>query len=244
MPFDVAEAAPVLELTRAKTATLLGYLERRRWLRRLRRGLYVVVPLGLEPSSSLVVDHWLLAQRLFAPCYIGGLSAGLYWGLVEHSPPESFVVTAQRVRHRHQWVQGHRFHLTVRGPESFFGTVEVSRGGGSVAVADATRTVIDLLDDPRIAGGIAVVADVVYEYLRSDLRNEERLVDYGERLGNRAVFKRLGYLIEQMGAYGPELVDACLERGSAGLARLDPATPDGRIVRRWRLRVNAEIEAR
>ena len=34
-------------------------------------------------------------------------------------------------------------------------------------------------------------------YLRSENKNLEQLIEYGEQLGNGAVFKRLGFLLEK-----------------------------------------------
>src|SRR6202035_916571 len=98
------------------------------------------------------------------------------------------VVTARRVRHRDLDVQGLPFHLTVRDQEAMFGTVSVWRGQNRVPVSDPSRTVIDVLDDPRLGGGIRTVADVLREYLQGEHRDDDQLVEYGDRLGNRAVF--------------------------------------------------------
>jgi predicted transcriptional regulator of viral defense system len=69
------------------------------------------------------------------------------------------------------------------------------------------------------------------------------LVEYGDQLGNRTVFKRLGYLVEALERDRAELVPACRERVSAGISLLDPDGPeDGRRVTRWGLRVNVRVE--
>ena len=87
------------------------------------------------------------------------------------------------------------------------------------------------------------MADVLDEYLHSEHRDDRLLIGYGDRLGNRAVFKRLGYLLEHSGADAPELIQACLERRSSGLAALDPSVKaPAHIVRRWGLRVNVTLE--
>ena len=39
---------------------------------RVRRGLYVSVPLESRTADVPLEDPWLIAERLFAPCYIGG----------------------------------------------------------------------------------------------------------------------------------------------------------------------------
>lgn len=111
-----------------------------------------------------------------------------------------------------------------------------------MAVSDPSRTVIDVLDDPSLDGGIRTVSDVLTEYLRGEHRDDRRLIEYGDRLGNRAVFKRLGYLLEHSPVGAPVLVEACLARRSSGLAKLDPgANAPGRIVRRWGIRANVAL---
>jgi predicted transcriptional regulator of viral defense system len=240
--FDVSEASMILGVGQEEATQLLGYLARRGWLSRIRRGLYVAVPLDARHSGEWIEDPWVVANRLFSPCYIGGWSACEYWDLTEQMFRTLLVVTGRRARHRDEEIQGLPFHLTVRNEKAFFGTVWVWRGQNRVAVSDPSRTVIDVLNDPGLGGGIRTVADVLEEYLRSEHRDDHRLVSYGDRLGNRAVFKRLGYLVEHGHAQAPELVQACLARRSSGLAKLDPAVDAvGRIVRRWGLRVNVAL---
>lgn len=50
-------------------------------------------------------------------------------------------------------MQGMRFRLTVRPEDALFGTVLVWRGQARVAVSDPSRTIVDVLDDPRLGGG-------------------------------------------------------------------------------------------
>ena len=57
------------------------------------------------------------------------------------------------------------------------------------------------------------------------------------------MFKRLGYLVEQLGIEADDLVAACRERRGAGLIALDPSVKArGRIVRRWGLRDNIALQ--
>ena len=107
-------------------------------------------------------------------------------------------------------------------------------------IADPARTVIDILDTPRIGGGVRHAAEILGAYL--DDYDVLRLVEYGDRLGNRAVFKRLGYLVEALGRDEPDLIAACRARLSAGMALLDPdAPPDGPRVAAWGLRANVRV---
>jgi len=240
--FDAAEASQILGMRREEAGQLLVYLAQRGWLSRVRRGLYVAVPLDARRSGEWVEDSWVVAERVFSPCYIGGWSACTHWDLTDQVFRTLLVVTARRVRHRDVEIQGLPFHLTVRASDALFGTVPVWRGQTRVCVSDPSRTIVDILDNPRLGGGIRTVSDVLQEYLRSEHRDDQLIVKYADRLGNRAVFKRLGYLLEHSGAEAAQLIEACLERRSSGLATLDPSvSAPGRIVRRWRLRVNVTL---
>jgi len=241
-PFDIGEASEILGLDREHTARLLGYLARRGWLARVRRGLYLPVPLDARRSGEWTADPWVVAERVFSPCYIGGWSACEHWDLTEQLFRALLVVSARRVRQRDIELQGIPFHLTVRAPGALFGTVAVWRGQVRAAVSDPSRTIVDILDDPRLGGGVRTVTDVLREYMSSEHRDDGLLIAYGDRLGHRAVFKRLGYLAEQLGVEADELLAACRERRSAGVIALDPAiNARGRIVRRWGLRDNVAL---
>ena len=73
--FDVADVARILGIDHNEAGQLLVYLARRGWLSRVRRGLYVAVPLDARRSGEWIEDPWVVAERLFSPCYVGGWGA-------------------------------------------------------------------------------------------------------------------------------------------------------------------------
>ena len=75
-----------------------------------------------------------------------------------------------------------------------FGLKPIWRGKVKVNVSDPTRTIVDLLDTPTMGGGIRSVLDMLKSYFNSENRDSNLLIDYADRLGNKAVFKRLGVL--------------------------------------------------
>jgi predicted transcriptional regulator of viral defense system len=101
--------------------------------------------------------------------------------------------------------------------------------------------VIDVLDDPRLSGGIRLGAEILSSYLAQ--HDSGVLVEYGDIVGNRTIFKRIGYLGERIGA-DESLLVACEERLSAGFPLLDPTQPRRPSrSRRWRLTTNVSLEA-
>jgi predicted transcriptional regulator of viral defense system len=241
-PFDMADAARVLRVSRDRAGRLLRQLSAHGWLSRIRRGLYVTVPLGASEPSAWREDPWRVAASVFAPSYIGGWSACEHWELTEQVFRGVVVMTARSLRTTESEVQGNAFRLKHLPEDLHFGTRSVWRDRTRVKVSDPTRTLIDVLDDPRLGGGIRHVSAVVSEYLSGMHRDERRLLDYGDRLGNRTVFKRLGFIVESLELGAPSLVEACRARVSKGLGRLDPSVVSrGRVLKRWGLRVNVEL---
>lgn len=72
-------------------------------------------------------------------------------------------------------------------------------------------------------------------YLETPERDLEKLVGYGDRLGNGAVFKRLGFLLSRRPDAPPAAVAACRSRLKSGNVKLDPALACAQLVTRWKL---------
>jgi predicted transcriptional regulator of viral defense system len=242
-PFSAPDAAPLLSMTIQPTRRFLAYLASRGWLSHLRRGLYVTVPLEAPEPADWREDPWLIAAKTFAPCYIGGWSACEHWGLTEQIFRDVIVVSARRTRNRRFNIQGTAFRVKVLPANKLFGTRAVWRNRVKLQLSDPSRTVIDVLDDPQLGGGIRHVAEIVSAYFAGEHHDDARLLEYAQKLGNRAVFKRLGYLIDTLHIAAPEILAACQASQSSGLSALDPSIHSkGRILRRWNLRVNAHVQ--
>ena len=242
-PFSAREAAIALGYTIEGAHRLLAYLAARGWLVRVSRGYYTTVPLDAIEPTEWREDPWLVASKVFGPaCYIGGWTACEHWNLTDQLFNTTVLFTARKVRNTETDIQGSPLRLRHTTPYNIFGTRSVWRGQSRVNVSDPSRTLVDVLDSPEIGGGIRHVAEVLEAYFDSEHLNESLLLEYTGRLGNRTVFKRLGYLIEVLDIEAPELVQECRERMSSGMSLLDPSLPRrGPSRRRWNLRLNAAI---
>lgn len=238
----VPEAARIWNVDNRRASRLLRSLADRGWLTRPRRGLYVPVPLEAAESGQWREDSWLIAAKLFPDGYIGGWSACEHWELTDQLFRTVVVYTTKRVNRREIDLAGMDLRVKVIRPDRRFGTRTVWRGRVPVQVSDPARTIVDILDDPELGGGIRQVADMVEEFFAGEHRDDELLIKYGDRLGNRTVFKRLGYLLEARDVPTPALTAAARDRVSAGITTLDPSAPHrGRILTRWNLRLNVAI---
>jgi predicted transcriptional regulator of viral defense system len=119
--------------------------------------------------------------------------------------------------------------------KALFGLSPVWRGQVKIPVSDPTRTILDMLSDPVLGGGIRSTTDMLINYLRSENKNLTSLIEYAARLGNGAVFKRLGFLLEKLAPDETTTMEQCRERLTAGNSKLDPKLDNTRLVTRWRL---------
>ena len=167
-------------------------------------------------------------------CDVGRRTAAEHWDLTEQIFKDIVVVTGQAIRHKHQTRQGFEFTLKHLSADKIFGTKPVWRHHTKVPISDVHRTVIDMLDDPALGGGIQHVSDCLKSYFERADRSDQKLIEYGEQLGNGAVFKRLGFLTERL-PNGAKLAELCHARLTAGNSKLDSALDSKRLISRWRL---------
>ena len=235
---SVAEAAKILDLPRIDVAKMLSRWAKKGWLSRVRRGLYIPVPLESKTADISLEDAWVVAARLYEPCYIGGWSAAEYWGLTEQIFRTVVVITTQRPRNRTPSIKGTDFLLRTVSDKAMFGLKPVWRGQVKVNISDPTRTVLDMLNDPQLGGGIRSTVDMLENYLNSEKKDLELLINYADQLSNGAVFKRLGFLLELYAPAEQLSIKKCKERLSSGNAKLDPKLSGNKLITRWRLWVS------
>lgn len=230
----IDDVVATLSVERSQAAKLLARWTKQGWLRRVGHGAYVAAPLDSLDSRHVLQDPWVLVPVLYAPAYIGGWSAAEHWDLTEQIFRDIVVMTAHPVREKEQVRHGARFTLHHIQERKIFGTKPVWRGRTKIPVSDVHRTIIDMMDNPALGGGIQHVADCLAIYLRHADRDDGTLIEYAERLGNGAVFKRLGFLASRH-ADTSALTEACHARLSKGNAKLDPGLNCTRLVSHWRL---------
>jgi predicted transcriptional regulator of viral defense system len=239
-PTDVVDALGVDADTAAKK---LARWAADGWLRRARRGLYIPVPVDASAPAAWSEDALVVAAAVWSPCYFTRWTAANHWALTEQVFRTTVLKTTERVRTSAVRLLDHDYLLSHTSAEATaWGMKTEWQAELRLRFADPARTVVDILDTPRLGGGIRHAAEILAAYLHN--HDPAVLVDYGDRLGNRTVFKRLGYLVEALDEGGYEnLVAASRERVSAGVSLLDPDGPDdGRRLARWGLRINVRVD--
>jgi len=241
-PFKISDISDVLKINKEKARYLAVYWTSRGWLSRIKKGLYTTISLGDINPAERKEDPWIVASSVFQPCYIGGWSACEYWGLTDQIFKDIVVFTSRKVRREKIVIQGTTYIAKNVKKEKLFGTKPVWKNQVKTNVSDPSRTLVDVLDEPYLGGGIRNASEIVREYFEGENKDETTLIGYIKIFGNRAVYKRLGYLLELLKISSPSLLEICRKNISSGYSNLDPGLPPkGKIIRRWNLRINARL---
>ena len=179
------------------------------WLYAISLWLYITVPLGSINPAERREDSWIIAASLFEPCYIGGWSACEHWGLTEQIFKDLIVITAHKIRKRKISIQKTPFILKQIQKKKIFGTKIVWRQQIKVKVSDPSRTLVDILDDPSIGGGMRHMAEIISQYFAGEYKDTAKLLEYIKMMSNRTIYKRLGYLIETLNLNYPNVIETC-----------------------------------
>ncbi len=225
----------------AHPKNLLDGLSRKKWLLKIRKGVYAIVPFeaGEPGSASYTLHNFVIASFLVEPYYIGYWSALNHYGLTDQTPPAVYVATTRPRNSR--TILDTRFRFVTIPKRKMFDTNEIEIERRKVRISSREKTIVDCLDHPEHCGGVEEVAKAVY-FAREEIECK-KLVELAQRIGNNAVLKRLGYIAEML------QLDECSTVLSSrplnsGYSKLDPTLPArGKIRERWKLIANIPIDS-
>jgi predicted transcriptional regulator of viral defense system len=218
---------------------LLYNLIQKNWILRIKKGLYMIAPLeaGELGAQSYTVHSFVIASHLVEPYYISHWSALNYYGFTEQTPPAVYIATT-KPRNR-KYILDTQFIFVTIVERKMFGSTEIEIENSPIKISTPEKTIADCLDHPEHCSGIEEVAKAIY-FEHGDL-NIENVLRIAEKMGNRTIIKRLGYLVELFGFDNYGYLFEGVEL-SKGYSDLDPKLPKkGKVNDRWKLRINADI---
>ena len=227
--------------SRVTAKNTLARLTRKKWLQRLDRGVYLIIPLEAGPERTWSENAFVIGSNLVKPGAVAYWSALRFWNLTEQLPQVQFIQTLKRKKPVFILGTEYRF-ITVRA-HHFFGLTQRNLEGMPVSVTDREKTILDSAARPDLSGGISHLAAA----LRTNAASVdwEKLDRYLVQWGGGVVVKRLGYLIQSLSIPMPN-VEEKLSRWQAmiskGINLLEPGLkPKGPVLTRWQLKINVEI---
>jgi len=233
-----AKVSSVLDVSSQESGRLLSRWHRSGWVQRVKRGMYLPIALSSTSKEPIVEEPYLIAEAIYGPGYVGGFSAVKHWDFSEQIIETVTYLSCKSVRDRAPVHAGVQFRIKTINKNKLFGFKSLWIGATKIAISDPTKTIVDLLDDPSLVGGMSIVADVLGEYMESEHYDFGLLLDYGERNGNRTVFKRLGFVLDTCFTLSESKQSALKTRISAGYSMFDTLTDSDVTNPKWRLRLS------
>jgi predicted transcriptional regulator of viral defense system len=220
--------------------TVLHRLEKKGWLQRVERGVYLLIPLEAGPERTWSESPLVIAPSLIQPAAVAYWTALHYWQMTEQIPRITFVQSTKRKQPLE--IQGMRFQFVTIKKERFFGVLERTLNGKKFFVTDREKTLVDCADRPDLSGGILQLAQALETgYAEID---GPKLDAYLKRWEGGTVVKRLGYLVDRLQIPIVEREQRLAEWQkmiSQGISLLEPgAGRSGPVVTRWGLRINVD----
>ncbi|MBS0359444.1 MAG: hypothetical protein JSS53_09260 [Proteobacteria bacterium] len=232
---SVSEAANILGLKQDQAAKILARYNKKGWLKRIQQGVYLPVPITSLTSDIVAEDPFVIAEKLFSPCYIGGTNAANYWDLTEQIFRTTTIMTQKMVRNRKSKIAGNEYLIHTLKPLYFFGLKTVWLNDIKIKISDPTRTIVDMLMFPSFCGGLNFIIEVLQNYYRSQYKDMDLLINYLETAKNGAAIKRFGFLVDIYFPNEKKVIDYCLKNLTQGYVKLSPSLDCSKLIRRWRL---------
>jgi len=238
--FRIEDVATELKCSYEYAKVLANNLTKKKWVIVLRRGVYLIVPLSAGVRSHYTEHEFVIASHLVSPYYIAYWSALNFYGFTEQTPFAVFVATTRRTKNRE--VLNVKYNFVTLGKRKFFGFEPTVVSTCKINISDREKTLADVLDHSEYCGGISEVAKSVWN--AKEKVSMEKIVSYAERMGNTAIVKRLGYLVESLNMnVASEILSKMQGMISQGMSALDPTRPKkGTYNTRWNLLVNISKE--
>jgi predicted transcriptional regulator of viral defense system len=239
--FTTADALAVLGDAPHRVNKLLAGLAGKRWVLRLQRGLYLILPLEAGVEGTYSIHPFRPVPYLAAPYALAYWTALQHYGYTEQIPGTIFVETPAEQASSSLTIEelGLTYRFVTLLPHKFFGIGHEWIDGQEIAITDRAKTIIDCLDHPEYCGGIIEAGKGLYDSLTQSEVSPELLTDYARRMRNGVIYKRLGYLAELFTLPAGSEIERWQSYLPAGYSRLDPTAGNhGPYNSRWRLRLN------
>lgn len=236
-------AAAALEIDRHSASRRLSALIRAGWLSRVRRAVYSLRPLDASPGTSIAEeDPWIVAMRVFEPCYISGWSAAGYWHLTEQLFRATMVVTERHVRRSDVRIGSSAFRVARASWRNTKRIETVWRGNARAMVASVERTIVDACAHPDWVGGGRQLISIFRAAVDDGVVTPDTLLAGARGAPTGAALGRLAILVERYLPDASNVIAYAMSNRGKGYVRFDPATKrNGSLNTRWGVWLNVSF---
>ncbi len=233
--FTMKDAQDTMGIKGSGLRKLLFDLAENKWIERIERGKYLILPMEAGPVANYGTHPNVIARKLVSPYYIGFASALNYYGITEQVGRTTYIVTTKPKRT--MIFQAEEYRFVTFPKKRFFGIGEEWIGDLKFKISEKEKTVVDCLYMPEYSGGLTEVAKAFREKL-----DYEKMCEYAVRMDDLATLKRLGFLLDALNIK-TGVKEKLLPKVAGGYCLLDTCGPKtGPKSKKWRVIENITRE--
>lgn len=233
------EIKKIVPKTSAGTLRVIIHrLTKKGYLSRVKRGVFILVPLFLVKEKKDYSPLIEIASRMTHPYYLSHYTALSVHGKALHTMNTVFLTTTKWIKNI-EW-KDYTFKFNVVDKKYFFGFREVNYGNETIFVSDMEKTIVDILRKPGFcADGFAEIGRVVV--LNFEDLNMNNLLDYLYRMNNASLYGRLGYILSVLSDEGfinirKSFFKEIRKRSPKNYVLLFPSKEKkGTLIKEWRI---------
>ncbi len=228
MQLDVFSTSEIAQLVNFSPADIQNYLEtlaNNELITRIEKGKYCRI---------YIKDKYILGSKIIDGGVISHQSALALHNVDLDIPGEVYVSSCHQKTNK--VLSGTRINFIRIRPHKDFGSMKINRFNLDIRVTDIEKTILDCLDLPRYVRSYKKFLNCVTS-LHLD---QQKLLEYGFRMQNFSLLKRLAYLFDSDNPIKySEFLHNIEPKLNQRYTLLDPAGPDcGPFNSKWRIRNN------
>ena len=132
--FTTKDAEVIGGIKGVKLRDLTYNLIKNKWIERIERGKYIIVPLEAGPKSIHGKHPFLIARKLVDPYYIGFFSGLNHYGISEQVSRTIYIITT-KMKRRIKF-QATEYHFIKIAKKRFFGISKEWMGDYEFSISD------------------------------------------------------------------------------------------------------------
>ena len=225
------EAGRLLNMEKDYLKVIFHRLVKKKWLERLEKGNYLVVP--MEGKYGWSEHPFITVSRILKAYYISYRTALAHHGLTEQLPQTIYTATLDRKSSTEMALHDYVFRFIRINEKKFFGYQKINIEHDQVNIASAEKAIVDCLDKEQYAG---TIIETVKALSHKSVRINH-IKRHAIRMKNASLVRRLGYLLDLMKLDSKDLEKHIGRHRDVYLSLTLPKQEIGRS-RKWKLIIN------
>lgn len=197
--FTLKDIKKILNISIEHTRNIASDMVKKNAAERVKPGLFIRIPESvILDKKKYTEDTVLIAAKASAKSFLSHYTALTIHGLAERYTTQIYVTTTKHQRDI-KYHENTIKYIQINS-EKFFGYETIKYSNTKIQVSDLERTIIDVIEKPKYAGGYTEVINCLKNI--DDIKYE-KLTFYLKKIKNKTTIRKTGYLLEKLNNLNP-----------------------------------------